>query len=246
MTLVLTNVTEYGMVMAADDALAERVGGDARILFGATKLLAHYKCHCGFATWGAGGLPHGKPNSPPVAMEFILKRFLRDNLAIESIDELLERLVRRLNDHPESSYPAMIDIAACVQTQASWNPVIYQLGNCDDAYVDQPVIRPFAVRIVRRPEPYNPLKDTYPFANGVLNVGWWVDAQFDAMIAAGGVTEKAHLVPGDSLEKRQAFLGSVARAISDVHVTMDLSRSIGPRVMTLGISSTDGNVCVRE
>ncbi len=65
MTLVLTNVTEYGIAMAADDALTERLGKEVRILHGATKLFAHYHCHCGLATWGLGALPNRNPEHAP-------------------------------------------------------------------------------------------------------------------------------------------------------------------------------------
>jgi hypothetical protein len=75
-----------------------------------------------------------------------------------------------------------------------------------------------------------------------LNAGCWADAQFDAFVAAAATTDMSDLVPGNSLEKRQAFLG----AVSDIHITMDLSRSIGPRVMSLGISSADATMSLRD
>lgn len=94
----------------------------------------------------------------------------------------------------------------------------------------------------RNPElaPYNPVVDKYPTVNGVINVGYWIDAQFDAFIAAAEVTENATRIPGDTLEKRQAFFGSVARAVADIHLSMDLSRAISPRMLTLSISSDNG------
>jgi len=219
MTLVLTNVTDYGVVMAADDALVETAGKYSRVLHGATKLFAHYGCHCGMATWGAGELPHQNPASPPVALEFILKRFVGETQGIESVD---------------------------TQVNGSWVPFVYQIANCDDPYAVLPVVRQFASRVVRPLGPFSALRDMYPIANGVVNAGYWVDALFDALVAGGDVTENSHLVPGNSMEKRQAFLGLVARSVSDTHLTMNLSRSIGPRVLTLGISSQDGVLSFRD
>ena len=140
----------------------------------------------------------------------------------------------------------MIDVSRCNLVENVWRPFAYQVGNCDDPYAASPFIRQFASRVVRPPSPYSPIKDKYPIANGLLNAGYWVDAQFDALVTAADVTENSHRVPGNSLEARQGFLGAIARAVSDIHITMDLSRSISPRVLTLGVSSVDGRVALRE
>jgi hypothetical protein len=223
-TLVLTNVTEYGVVMAADDALTERYGENVRILQGATKLFAHYGCHCGFATWGLGALPNRNPEHAPVSVGFIVKRFVGETQRVDHLETLLKGLVDRLNgEHPKAREPAMIDVGACIRAGSGWHPVVYQVGNCDDPYAPT-AIRPFTARILRPPGPYDASRDIYPIANGLLNAGYWVDAQFDAFTIAAEVTENSVMVPGNSLEKRQAFLGAVARAVSDIQLSMDLSR----------------------
>jgi hypothetical protein len=95
------------------------------------------------ATFGAGGLPHQNESAPPVAMEFILRSFIGDNANLTSIEELLRRLVTRLNTFPPSKHAAMIDIAGCLPVDDNWYPIVYQIGNCDDPNIEEPKIRPF-------------------------------------------------------------------------------------------------------
>ncbi|HEV7297873.1 MAG TPA: hypothetical protein VGN72_00790 [Tepidisphaeraceae bacterium] len=243
MTLILTNVTPYGVVMAADDALTERYGDFVRILNGATKVFAHYGCHCALATWGAGALPYRDPPYMPVAIEFILRGFIRETSEVDRVEILLDGLVERLNgEYRRPNGPAMIDVAGCKLVEGVWLPFAFQIGNSEDPYHWEPEIRSFRLRQMRQPAAFNISTDEYPIANGIVNTGYWADAYFDGMVAAAMSSERADRVPGNTLEDRQAFLACAARAVSDLHVAMDLSKSVSTRISSVSISSANGAV----
>jgi hypothetical protein len=162
---------------------------------------------------------------------------------ITSMPDLVHFLVKHLNeDYGPVASAAMIDVAGCISSPNGWLPALFQIGNCDDPYRDPPVIREFASRAMRAPRAFDPTNDNYPVVNGLWDVGYWIDAQVDAFNLASDVTERTEQVPGNSLRRRQLFLRSVARAVFDINVTMDLSNAIGPNISTLGVSSVNGEI----
>lgn len=234
MTLVLTWVTEYGIAMAADDALTETYGGHQRVLRGATKLIQHYGCKAGFGTWGAGTLPNQERGKNPIAIEFVVRYFLGEAVRVEAIDVLAQGLVERLNEFPTGEEVSAVDVAAYVTCDAERSPVVYRIANTDDPYADRPKIRRFSLQEVRKAVPYDSDADAYPIPGGHANAAFWVPRMMDGMTMAAKETEEPN-IPGNDLEQRTTFLGVIARGVSNAFTRTNISSSIGPNITTLAL-----------
>lgn len=233
MSLTITDITEYGIVMVADTALSEILpdtsynaafGFRERALFGARKLFGHPNARAGLATWGAGTL------TGSVATQFFIEKFLEDHAAVDTVEGLAEDLRVVLNAFYGAGPAALgVHLAGMVNDGIT---VCYEIRNADPPYNGK--TRDFDVVTLKAPGPVT-ADARYLVAGGDLRLFDPLTEAIEAALAA--VRVSGLKIPADSLEARRDFFAAHVRFVSDLYASARKLRSIGGEVTALKITN---------
>jgi hypothetical protein len=224
MTLVLTKVATDGVVMAAESTLTEQYGGYVRFLQGATKLFVHGPSRSCIGTWGAGTLPN---SSGQIPIEFVVRRFLDEAVAIETADNLVSKLIQWLGENFGTTNGIVgLDIASTKPSGTQTGVVVYRLLNSNN--LEGAPRRWFTAQTMRAPGIYGPDDRAILPPGGDINSSFWVDELRSAMRNSLRRTQGREL-PEDC-ESTAAWLSAIVRSVADSYRCFDLARSVGSEV----------------
>lgn len=241
MTLIITEISPYGIVMAADTALTFHEMTPSgrirtRVLTGARKLQYIPYLDAGISMWGTGRI---RTISGDLIMDIWLEDLIARYEGVESLEAFAEVMVDELQRNMgRSDQPLGFHLAGFCDKGNRKVPSFYHIRNCEGSYRDLEIHDFVAVHEfgpgVEREEPVN------LWYNGDLGL-------FKAMIGGieAGVSRikmtSGFEIPHPSLEGRLRFYASIIRFISDLYHSSRLPREIGKEVDCLGIDA-DGTV----
>jgi len=246
MTLIITEVSPYGIVMVADTALtfhemtpSGRIR--ARVLTGARKLQYIPYLDAGVSMWGTGRIR-------TISGELMADIWLEDLIAryegIRSLEVFAEVMVDELQRNMgDSDQPLGFHLAGFIDEGNRKVPSFYHIRNCDGGYGNLEIHDFVAVH------------ELGPDVNRMESINLWYDGDlglFKALI--GGIETGLNRIkmisgfeiPHPSLEGRLRFYASVVRFISDLYHSSNLPREIGKEVDCLGIDSEGTVIRFRE
>lgn len=129
MTLILTEISEFGIAMAADSAETMTIGQRHRVLTGVRKLQPIHYLAAGISCWGIGEIS-GLPT------DMWLEDFIRTNSNIQELHEfalsLQNRLRREVGEVKQGSLG--FHLAGFVQTATGKLPAFYHVHNGKSQY----------------------------------------------------------------------------------------------------------------
>lgn len=235
MTLVITEISRFGIAMVADSAVTFTEvlpSGDNvhYVLSGARKLQVIPHLNAGISVWGLGAVP---TMSGELSTAVWLEDFIKRHSSTVSLDgfanELVEELQSTIGDRKQ---PMGFHLAGYVEVNGQRLPTFYHVRNVDGTYKhyehhefvpgqDYPPkdIGENQIYITRNGDygPYAALVETMQIALPHIQVGM-------------GLT-----IPHPSLEGRVVYHSAWVRFISELYASSGLLRTIGGTVSALGI-----------
>lgn len=236
MSIAITDVSEFGIVMVTDTALLEeisdveqgnRFGNRSRVLFGARKLFGHPPSVSGLAIWGAGTLPG------PIATQFVIEKFLEDHAAVRSVDVLSDELAYILRTfYSAGTAPLGVQVGGMIKGEAGWMPALYEVRNSDGP--GSPLYE-FKLHTIRPPKTVTSPEDRILYPGGDLTLYRPLSQALDGVIDQVG--QKGYRIPEQSLQARRDFFAAQVRFISDLYASGRMLRTIGGDVLVLSIDN---------
>ena len=265
MTLIITEITELGIIMAGDTAYSvesRTTQGtfDERAFKGLVKVLPIDKINAGLSYWGWATMPPGNPNQG-VWMDWWIRDFLtRNQEQYETIDELailleteLRTLIPPLSSGEHKISPlgnGGIHLAGYVDHEGNPCPCLWHIHNGISQQLPEKEINPLIVnanndyppeRYVREGSFIIRTGDFEPYAR--FFEGYLLD------YGAELLEEESILVPLPNLLSRAEFIRAQIRFISEIYsVSGDITiegdlqrkiRSISDEVTLLLISENE-------
>lgn len=221
MTLILSKVTQDGVVMAADTAITESYCDYVRILTGARKLIPHYPSSSCMATWGGAVLPHPQRENP-IAVEFALRQFADIARSITEGEVICDKLAQWLNEtFPKPKQIVGIDVATVRPRRNVLYPAIYRIMNGDNEDDNPGRFRRFTLR---HPEPYDPDADAPFIVAGDRNARFWVD---EIRAAVRNASLRTGYTFPQTLTEVAAWTPSLVRSVAETYRALSIGQSIG-------------------
>jgi len=244
MTLLITEMSEFGIAMVADSAVTcvERLpSGQSfpRVLNGALKLQMIPHLNAGVSVWGLGTLP---TNSGQVATDIWLHDFIQQHSRVATLDEFALTLTTELQEIAGNiQEPLGLHLAGYVDVEGQKLPTFYHVRNNDGTFRDYNIHEfiqghEFPPREIAEGDQYFRVRngDYGPYAilsAGLESVLPQIRSDTDLNIA----------IPFPSLQGRIAYLTAWVRFVSELYASSNLLRTIGGGISALGISP-DGQV----
>jgi len=237
MTLIITELTEFGIAMVADSAVTieEKTpsgGTIPRVLYGAQKLQMIPYLSAGISVWGLGTImtPAGS-----VSTDVWIADFIQRHIDTQSIDEFASELASELQQVVGNvTTPMGFHLAGYVEHHGKRLPTFYHIRNVDGTYqhYDYHGFIPgqdFPPRALRKDEVYYRTRngDYGPYAA----LAGAVEAVLPRISTSIGIT-----IPYPSLQGRVAYLAAWLNFVSDLYASSEMLRTIGGSIASLGIT----------
>lgn len=238
MTLVITELSPFGITMVADSAVTfnETLPSGisiGRVLNGARKLQFIPYLSAGISVWGIGSIP---PSPGGVSTDLWLFDFIERRSSCQSIDEFANTLAEELQDTIGNvQEPMGFHLAGYVEREGLSLPTFYHIRNVEGTYVryefhnfisghDFPprVLAGNEILLIRN-------GDYGPYANLVHAV----DEALPRIQATTGLS-----IPFPSLQGRMAYQKAWLKFVSDLYASSGILRTIGGEIETIGILPT--------
>jgi hypothetical protein len=237
MTLILTEITKFGIAMVADSAITTTAIMPSatplkRVTTGALKLQIVPYLNAGISFWGAGTIPYAKGKGFPTDMW--LQDFIKSHKSLSSFDDFAAELKAELQALPEPLDEELeFHFAGYKEIGREKYPTLYHIRNVEGDFRQGYKLHEFVVGkdfpsqsigeipFTLRNGDYGP----YALLSGLVNVGKQI------------LYEEMNLeIPHRSLEGRVAYLASWIIFISNIYASARRSITIGGEVWALGIA----------
>lgn len=241
MTLIITELSQFGIAMAADSAVTftEKLSPEKTVhyvLSGARKLQVVPYLNAGVSMWGLGSIPI--PNAE-VSTHIWLSDFIERHSAISSLDEFAGTLAQELQDSVgDKRQPLGFHLAGYVEVENKKLTTFYHVRNVDGTfkhYEHHEFIpgQDVPPREFAKDEAYITRNGDYgPYAA-------LAEAVQNALPKIQAVAGLA--VPYPSLQGRIAYHSAWVKFVSELYASSGLLRTIGGSVSALGIHP-DGQI----
>lgn len=242
MTLIITELSEYGIAMIADSAVTiqeEPSSGHTvkRVLTGARKLQFISHLDAGISTWGNAELPGP---ATLVSTDVWMYDFIQRHTTTKSIDEFANELAEELQQlvgHIKK--PLGFHLAGYVEQGGKRLPTFYHVRNVDGPYRNYR-FHEFILGQDVPPREIVGRQDRHLTRNGDFGPYAVLSQAVDNVLPLIR-SSLAVDVPYPSLQGRIAYLTAWIRFISDLYDSAALLPTIGGTIASLGIAP-DGQV----
>ena len=236
MTLIITELSEFGIAMVADSAVTveeKTPSGDTihRVLNGAQKLQVIPYLSAGISMWGLGTI---RLLVGLVSTDVWIADFIQRHTDIQSIDEFANELARELQQVVGNvKTPMGFHLAGYVEHHGKRLPTFYHVRNVDGTYrhYDYHDFIPgqdFPPRDMKKVKVYRTRNGDYgPYA--VLAGA--VERILPDISSSIGIS-----IPYPSLQGRVAYLAAWLKFVSDLYASSGMLRTIGGSIASLGIT----------
>lgn len=235
MTLIITELSKFGIVMVADSAVTfteilPNGGQFHHVLNGAQKLQAIPYLKAGISVWGLGSIPtqHGNLSTDVWINDFIVRHSQVGTLA-EFADSLAQELQESIGD---SQVAVGFHLAGFVDVESRNLPTFYHVRNVDGTFVHYD----FHEFIAGQDFPPRELAETEMYITRNGDYGAYavlVNAVHNALpIIQNGIGIN---IPHSSLQGRVAYHSAWIKFVSELYASSGLLRTIGGSISALGI-----------
>jgi len=236
MTLIITELSEFGIAMVADSAVTveeKTPSGDTihRVLSGVQKLQVIPYLSAGISMWGLGAItaPVGS-----VSTDVWIADFIQRHTDILSIDGFANELARELQQVVGNvKTPMGFHLAGYVEHHGKRLPTFYHVRNVDGTYrhYDYHDFIPgqdFPPRDMKKGKVYRTRNGDYgPYAA----LAGAVERVLPGISSSIGIS-----IPYPSLQGRVAYLAAWLKFVSDLYASSGMLRTIGGSIASLGIT----------
>ncbi len=240
MTLIITEISEYGIAMVADSALTWRFrhpsAGLPRTLMGVRKLQQIPHLRAGISFWGCALLPTAEGDS--LLADDWMRHFVQQHADTQSLDEFAETLVQKLQATASTiGEPVGFHLGGYAQKEDQSVPTLYHVRNCDGNALEGYKLHEF-VKGLEWPQPQEE-KTPPPFwlRNGDYGAYAILFRPFDRALSQIEQLVTKTPIPARSLEGRMAYNALWVRLISDLYASAELPQTIGGEIYALGIGA---------
>ncbi len=206
MTLVLTDVTKFGIAMVADSAITTTIlfpsgKNIKRVTTGAQKLQVIPYLNAGISFWGAGSIPAMGDSRYPT--DVWLQYFIERHADVDSLATFADILSNELQRLPKQiREPTGFHLAGYVQVDEEYLPTVYHIRNVDGNF------RGYDLHdfVVGHDYPPNPIEEKSFF---LRNGDYGVYALLSGLVDLGNLAVRDELgieIPHQSLGGRIAYL----------------------------------------
>ena len=244
MTLIITELSEFGIAMIADSAVtcAERLpSGQSvrRVLNGALKLQMIPYFSAGVSVWGLGTLP---TNSGQVATDIWLHDFIQQHSRVASLHEFAQTLTTELQEIAGNiQEPLGLHLAGYVDVKGCKLPTFYHIRNNDGTFQGYK-IHDFILGHEFPPQKIAEGDNGLRVRNGDYGTYAILSTGVESVLPQIRFDPALNIaIPFPSLQGRIAYLTAWVRFVSDLYASSGLLRTIGGGINSLGISP-DGRV----
>ncbi|RLC70699.1 MAG: hypothetical protein DRI81_18730 [Chloroflexi bacterium] len=237
MTLVITELSQFGIAMVADSAVTCTEippSGQPiqRVLNGALKLQVIPYLNAGVSVWGLGVLPTA---TGQVSTDIWLSDFIVQHSGIATLDEFANTLAAELQTVAGQVQEVLgFHLAGYVDVDGQRLPTFYHVRNCDGTF------RHYELHefIPGQDFPPQELGDRiYRTRNGDYGPYAILSAGVERVLPEIHADPNLNLtIPYPSLQGRIAYLTAWLRFVSELYASSRLLRTIGGSMAALGIS----------
>jgi hypothetical protein len=241
MTLIITEINEFGIVMVADSALTQTVVvrpgvTRRRILQGVQKLQVVPNLCAGISMWGRATT---KGNMP---VDVWLKEFINENerKGINSLEIFANDLAQELQQIVgDVSDPMGFHLAGFVKQNGTNVPVAYHIRNCETSDGKNYTFHEFIPGLDIPPAPMLPGNSAYIRNGDYLPFAILSSLSPFTLQQIKVLTDME--IPYPSLVGRMKYLSAWVKFVSDLYESAERDRTIGGSIATLMIWS-DGKI----
>jgi hypothetical protein len=236
-TLILTEVSPFGIAMVADSAMTTEAVVPSgkkrlRVTYGLRKLQEAPSVNGCVSYWGAGEIQ----DLNRVPTDLWLEDFTEQNSGIHQLKTWVEKLTDKLNALRPPS--ALGFHAAGYIGREKKMPVVYRVANHDR--LGSP-LREFRCELLWAPTVVKKVPDSQLYADGDLTAYAPLSQAVDSVLP--DVRKNANLViPGESLEERARYLAAWVSFVSDVYESSGKYRTIGGDVLVAVITGEGSRI----
>jgi hypothetical protein len=240
MTLIITEITPFGIAMVADSAYNFREMTPSgtihqRVLQGAKKLQYIPYLNAGVSMWGAGRI---RSITGEVFADIWMEDFIRryEGIAVlgDFADALREELEKSMG---EEKRPLGFHLAGYEELRGQRWPAFYHVRNCEGSYTDLEIHEYITGKEYGHDLQPDEMVETVWY-NGdyglYKNLRAGVEKGLERVNTLTGFD-----VPYPSLEGRIRYLAAWVKFISDLYEASKLPREIGGEVDCLGITTSE-------
>ncbi len=235
MTLIITELSKFGIVMVADSAVTfteilPNGNQFPHVLNGAQKLQAIPYLKAGISVWGLGSIPIRNGNlSTDVWINDFIERHSRVTVLSELADSLAQELKESVGEYQS---PVGFHLAGFVDVENQKLPTFYHVRNVDGTFAHYELHefitgQDFPPRALANNESYITRNGDYG-AYAVLATA----VQSALPIIQNGIGIK---IPHPSLQGRIAYHSAWIKFVSELYASSGLLRTIGGSISALGI-----------
>jgi hypothetical protein len=242
MTLVLTELSNFGIAMAADTALTVSCSSGTRVYYGTRKLLKIPKLNAGISWWGEATV--NKIETDSWLYNFINDNEKKYNSLAEFAILLQDELRRYVLPIDVNKYPGGtrgFHLAGFVEYKKQKQPAFYHIHNGESTATDKK-IKPQIINANFDCPPIKFLqlqrqKKTYMTRNGDYEPYAVVSNMLKALVHEYFPKFNIQVPYPPSLEARTKYLRFQIKMMSELYKISDRIPCIGGEITTLAISS---------
>lgn len=230
MTLIITELSKFGIAMVAETAVTEIIDFSgrrmARVLNGAQKLQQIPYLNAGISVWGLGSISD-------IPTDIWLMDFISQHASVSSIADFAMKLVDSLQDEiGDIKEPLGFHLAGYVTVNGRNLPTFYHVRNVDGTYKHYNQHEFIPGQDI---PPREIVSEPYPITrNG--DYGLYARlSEVQEMIMPFVEAETGVSIPAQSLTGRVRYHAAWVKFISDLYNSADLMRTIGANVSGLAI-----------
>jgi len=235
MTLIITELSEFGIAMVADSAVTFKEQAASgltitRVLNGAQKLQVIPYLGAGISMWGLAELPGAVK---PIPTDVWLFDFIQRHTTIKSIDEFANELAHELQEAVGNiKIPMGFHLAGYVEQEGKRLPTLYHVRNVDGTYNDYQHREFIPGHDI---PPRHVKKNEFP---GLRNGDFGPYAALSEAVNRQLPTIKSMglSVPYPSLQGRIDYLVAWVKFIADLYASSMTLPKIGGSIASLGIT----------
>lgn len=244
MTLIITEISEFGIAMVADSAVTESTdlpsgGTVTRVLNGAKKLQAIPYLRAGISMWGHGSL---KASNNWISTDMWVVDFIEQHQYLTTLDEFANKLAQELqNAAGNINEPIGFHLAGLTDSNGECLPVAYHVRNNDGDFIRGYELHEFIPGLQFLPK-LPKTKQFWIIRNG--DYGPYAILSQPVWNALKELPKSLDLqIPYPSLVGRIRYHKTWVRFISDLYNSSELFQTIGGYVTSLGIYYNGQMIC---
>src|SRR5258706_2019567 len=235
MTLIITELSKFGIVMVADSAVTfTEILPDGsqfhHVLNGAQKLQAIPYLKAGISVWGLGSIPTQNGN---LSTDVWINDFISRHSQVSALSDFADRLAQELQESlGEEQVSVGFHLAGFVEVENQNLPTFYHVRNVDGTFANYE----FHEFIVGQDFPPRELADNESYITRNGDYGTYAVLATAVHNALPIIQRGVGLnIPHQSLQGRIAYHSAWIKFVSELYASSGLLRTIGGSISALGI-----------